>query len=135
VQRDFVSVHVKVHPGGWTEKLKAYLELMNPQKRYPFELQHYDEKGEPAAGKHLGPDGLPLLRLDGPHAAPAQHYDEYEHVMLVGAGIGLTPASAIIRSVLKYKWKKVRGRHGRRSPVRRPLWSARRSTRSCSLQR
>jgi hypothetical protein len=44
--------------------------------------------------------------VDGPHAAPAQHYSTYDHVMMIGAGIGLTPSCSVLRSVLKYKWKK-----------------------------
>ncbi len=35
-------------------------------------------------GKYLGPTGKPLLLVDGPHAAPSQHYDEYPVVMLIG---------------------------------------------------
>ena len=54
----------------------------------------------------MGPDGTQLLRIDGPHTAPAQHYGTYHTVMLVGAGIGLTPSAAIIRAILRYKWKK-----------------------------
>ena len=29
-QEDFVSVHIRIHKGGWTEKLKDYLEIFNP---------------------------------------------------------------------------------------------------------
>ena len=57
-------------------------------------------------GKLLGIDGLPLLRVDGPHAAPTQHFDEYDCCMVIGAGIGLTPVSSILRGVTQYKWKK-----------------------------
>lgn len=65
-----------------------------------------DERGQVVPGKDRGVDGRPLLRVDGPHAAPSQHYDDYSCSMVVGAGIGMTPAAAIIRAVLKYKWKK-----------------------------
>ena len=51
------------------------------------------------------PHTRPLLLLDGPHAAPSQHYDEYKVCMVVGAGIGLTPCNSILRAVLKYKWR------------------------------
>ena len=33
-----VSVHIRVHSGGWTDKLKSYLELMNPSKQYPLQV-------------------------------------------------------------------------------------------------
>ena len=38
-----------------------------------------------------GIDNNPILRVDGPHAAPTMHYDNYDDVMIIGAGIGLTP--------------------------------------------
>jgi NADPH oxidase len=49
---------------------------------------------------------MDLLRVDGPHSAPSEHYDKYETVMVVGAGIGLTPCASILRAVTKYKWKR-----------------------------
>eukprot|EP00742_Colponemidia_sp_Colp-10_P007701 GILJ01008301.1.p1 GENE.GILJ01008301.1~~GILJ01008301.1.p1 ORF type:complete len:952 (+),score=132.75 GILJ01008301.1:36-2891(+) len=103
---DFISVHIKIVKGGWTEKLKDYLNMMNPKREYPFELTHRDDKGRLVRGKYLGPDGRPILRVDGPYAAPAQHYAEFRTVMLVGAGIGLTPSASILKSTLKYKWRK-----------------------------
>jgi hypothetical protein len=47
----------------------------------------------------------------------AQHYGTYHTTMLVGAGIGLTPSAAIIRAILRYKWKKGY------KPVRGWAWS------------
>ena len=75
---DYVSVHIKCHPGGWTEKLKDMLEEMNPKRDYPFVLSRRNKKGELVVGKNLDVDGRPLLLLDGPHAAPSQHFDEYK---------------------------------------------------------
>jgi NAD(P)H-flavin reductase len=69
-------------------------------------MSHIDGDGRRQRGKYLGPDGQALICVDGPHAAPAQHYSVYSEVMLVGAGIGLTPAAAIIQAVLRHKWKK-----------------------------
>lgn len=57
-------------------------------------------------GRHQGPNGQPILRVDGPHSAPAEHYCNYGTVMLVGAGIGLTPCASILASLTKYRWKK-----------------------------
>ena len=53
-----------------------------------------------------GVDGKRLLRIDGPHSSPSQHFDAYHHTMLVGAGIGMTPCASILRGALKYKWRK-----------------------------
>lgn len=57
-------------------------------------------------GKSHGPDGQQLLRVDGPHSAPAQAYASYRGVLLVGSGIGVTPAAAIAKAILRYKWKR-----------------------------
>ena len=45
---------------------------------------------------------MQLLKIDGPHAAPAQCYAAYHAVVLVGAGIGVTPFSSILKSVMRY---------------------------------
>ena len=124
----FVSLHIKVWPGGWTEKLKNYLELMNPNDSYPMTFTRRDEYvrvvfenitfyylhrtrnshfehnryGAQKLGKILGPDNKPLIRIDGPHASPSQHYDEYKTLMLVGVGVGMTPCASILRGILLY---------------------------------
>ncbi|GBG31984.1 NADPH oxidase 5 [Hondaea fermentalgiana] len=108
-----VTLHIRVQAeGSWTHQLCQRFRSMagSPNasngKDFSLYLSHLDSQGVQQRGKHLGPDGLPLIQVDGPHAAPAQHYFEYDEVMLVGAGIGLTPSSAIIQSVLRHKWKK-----------------------------
>jgi ferredoxin-NADP reductase len=111
----FVSLHIRVmEKGTWTYKAKEYFKLLSGARPKPegaddsfvLNLTHFDNNGMAQAGKHLGPDGLPLISINGPTAAPAQHYEKYSQVMLIGAGIGLTPCSSIIKSILKYKWKK-----------------------------
>ncbi|CAE7678502.1 noxA, partial [Symbiodinium sp. KB8] len=89
---DSITLHIRIHKGGWTERLKDYLNLFNPRGTYPLFLYRRNEKGQLIPGKDRGPDGKQLLRVDGPHAAPAQAYVGYSTVMLVGAGIGLTPS-------------------------------------------
>ena len=87
---------------------------------------HYDAAGRKQKGLFNGPDGYPLLRVDGPYASPTQVYSTYRDIILVGSGIGLTPSASILRrygflvvcsfsysksipffkiSVLRYKWK------------------------------
>ena len=99
IHKDFVSCHIKIIPGGWTERLKNYFEDMNPGQAYPFHLTHIDEKGQRQTGKLLGVDGQQLLCVDGPHSSPSQHYDSYRRCMVVGAGIGMTPCASILRCV------------------------------------
>ena len=99
IHKDFVSCHIKIIPGGWTERLKNYFETMNPGQAYPFDLTRIDEKGQRQTGKLLGVDGKQLLCVDGPHSSPSQHYDSYRRCMVVGAGIGMTPCASILRCV------------------------------------
>ena len=99
-------------PGGWTERLQRYMELLNPnpsraaKTKFAYTLDRVDREGRRVAGKYLGPDGKPLIRVDGPHSAPAVHYTEYNSVLLVGAGCGLTPMISIMRAAVRYKWAK-----------------------------
>ncbi len=110
----WVSAHIRIIPGGWTEKLLRYFSAMagrdinedDLKSELSLTLKRRDAKGELLLGKDRGIDGKPLLLVDGPHAAPAQHYGMFDHVMMIGAGIGLTPSCSVLRSVLKYKWKK-----------------------------
>ena len=89
---DFVSCHIKVHaaapgePPTWTQALKDYLEMMAPRRDYPFHFTRRDDRGELLLGRARGPDLGQILRVDGPHAAPAMHYDKYGSVLVVGAG-------------------------------------------------
>jgi NADPH oxidase 2 len=47
------------------------------------------------------------LRVDGPYGSAAEEVDDYDVVVLVGAGIGVTPFASIIRTlVLKSQQKK-----------------------------
>ena len=109
---DFVSIHVKVHglddlvARSWTRKFKEYVELLNPVSDFPFYFNSRDQRGDVQIGKLNGPDGLQLIRIDGPHSAPAEHYVNYNTVMLIGAGIGLTPCASILTALTKYRWKK-----------------------------
>jgi NAD(P)H-flavin reductase len=106
-KNDFMSVHIRImSKGGWTDRLKTYFEDMNPTGKYPFDLLSLDSSGKQVVGKKCGIDGQPFLKMDGPHAAPCQHYQDYKASIIVGAGIGLTPVSSIMRATLLYKWKK-----------------------------
>lgn len=58
----------------------------------------------------LGPDGQQILQIDGPHSAPTQHVSEYDHVMIVGGGIGCTPLSSTLKSVVQHKWRYYMGK-------------------------
>ncbi|KAJ2716733.1 hypothetical protein H4R19_000473 [Coemansia spiralis] len=42
---------------------------------------------------------LPTIMIDGPYGAPTQQVFDYEHVVLVGGGIGVTPMSSVLKSL------------------------------------
>lgn len=112
VKDDTISLHIRIQKdGSWTSRLKNYFSMMARPRmmgkdgRFELIFTHYDQNGQVQGGKYLGPDGTPLILIDGPHAAPAQHYSEYAEAMIIGAGIGLTPVSSIMKAVLRQKWK------------------------------
>lgn len=108
-----VTVHIRVQGlKSWTRRLMNYFSLMTHSSMrkadgsFLLELYHYNSMGIIEPGKYLGADGVPLISIDGPHSAPAQQYVFYQEVMLVGAGIGLTPSSSILKAICRHKWKK-----------------------------
>lgn len=109
---DYISLHIRVHglddPYAltWTRRLKEYFELMNPAGNFPLYFNHRDARGDISIGRLVGPDGQQILRVHGPHSAPAEHYVNYGTVMIIGAGIGLTPCASILSSLLRYRWRK-----------------------------
>ena len=61
--------------------------------------------GFPIAGAPLERINLPIFKVDGPHSAPCQHISEFRDVILVGAGIGLTPFASTLCSLIDHKWR------------------------------
>ncbi len=87
--------------------MKEYFELLCPGRSFPFYFTRRDHRGDLQLGREKTPDGLmPIIKVDGPHSAPAEHYSSYGTVMLVGAGIGLTPCASILTALTRYRWKK-----------------------------
>ncbi|KAJ2356767.1 hypothetical protein GGF43_001865 [Coemansia sp. RSA 2618] len=46
---------------------------------------------------------LPAIFIDGPYTAPSEHFFDYKVGVLIAAGIGVTPAAAILRSIY-FRW-------------------------------
>jgi hypothetical protein len=109
---DYVSVHIKVHgldepkAKSWTRKFKEYVEMLAGRQKFPFYFYRRDNRGDISIGLLNGPDGQPVIRVDGPHSAPSEHYSSYNTCMVIGAGIGLTPCASILTALTKYRWKK-----------------------------
>ncbi|CAF0939291.1 unnamed protein product [Didymodactylos carnosus] len=71
-EEDFISVHIR-SCGNWTKQLAERL------KNYPQDI--------------------PNISVDGPYGAPADDCFNYDSVILVGAGIGVTPYAAILKHI------------------------------------
>jgi NADPH oxidase len=77
---DYISVHIRIL-GDWTEGLgKA--------------IGYYDKDGQEPPSKEM-----PRFLVDGPYGTPSQEVFDYENVVLVGAGIGVTPFASILKAM------------------------------------
>jgi len=104
-QEKTITIHIRTcGAGSWTQELCDYILKMGQQNVTYFSLDRPGPFGK-EAGKVLGPDGNPILRIDAPHSAPTQHVGEYNVVMVIGAGIGVTPVSSTLKSIVYFKWK------------------------------
>ncbi|KAJ3178698.1 hypothetical protein HDU85_005101 [Gaertneriomyces sp. JEL0708] len=90
-EEGFVSVHIRV-VGDWTKKVASELGCYN------------------VLGSKTPTMKLPTIRVDGPYGAPAEDFYNYEVAVLVSAGIGVTPAASLLKSV----WY----RYYRKAPMR-----------------
>ncbi|RCV30200.1 hypothetical protein SETIT_6G075000v2 [Setaria italica] len=89
-----VSVHIRTK-ADWTKRLKDdFVKNCRPPIDGKSGLLRADfSKGKSNAS-------CPKLFMDGPYDAPAQDYQEYDVVLLIGLGIGATPLISIIKDVL-----------------------------------
>ncbi|RLN91171.1 hypothetical protein BBJ28_00012044 [Nothophytophthora sp. Chile5] len=95
----FLSLHIQ-KAGDWTEALYDQLGALKET--------HEDSQMEAQGNTMLSP--YPAIYLDGPIGAPAQDYARYREVVLIGAGIGVTPFASILRSIL-HQWESYRCPH------------------------
>eukprot|EP00268_Persea_americana_P025912 TRINITY_DN2524_c2_g2_i1.p1 TRINITY_DN2524_c2_g2~~TRINITY_DN2524_c2_g2_i1.p1 ORF type:complete len:631 (+),score=65.01 TRINITY_DN2524_c2_g2_i1:43-1893(+) len=98
---DYLSIHIRTL-GDWTSKLKAvFSEACRPPTGDQSGLLRADGNSSPR---------LPRLLIDGPYGAPAQDYQNYDVLLLVGLGIGATPLISILKDVLFHiKQKEMEG--------------------------
>ncbi|MES1907663.1 MAG: hypothetical protein MHM6MM_000739 [Cercozoa sp. M6MM] len=101
---DSVTLHIRVmKEGSWTAQVEDFFRLMGPIDATTLELKRHTKDGL-LPGQITGPDGRPILRVDGPHSAPTQHVRSYKSAMIVGAGIGVTPLCSTLKSIVHYTW-------------------------------
>jgi len=110
-QNETVTLHIRnMGENSWTDQLQTYMKALAPMankgrsdKNFYF-ISHLNGKGERVPQVN-GPDGKPIIQIDGPHAAPTQHIAEYDRVMVIGSGIGVTPLRASLESVIHHRFK------------------------------
>jgi len=93
-EEDYISVHIRV-VGDFTSALA---------KAVGCDFDSKDTKD--AGGKVVGTDTnppinrvLPRVMVDGPFGSASEDFFKYETVLLVGAGIGVTPFASILKSI------------------------------------
>jgi len=79
---DFLSLHIRV-VGDWTGEL--WKTLVEGSDKAAF------------LNTPTGPDGLPVIQIDGPFGTAAGEIEKYNYAILVGAGIGVTPFASILK--------------------------------------
>jgi len=101
----FVSLHI-ICVGDWTN---ALLELCAGTDT-GFQMMEVVSVAATADTKKTGDDAQMhvgrvvkasnlAIRLDGPFSAPTQSWCQYEVIVLVGAGVGVTPFSSVLRTI------------------------------------
>ncbi|KAF8153067.1 NADPH oxidase [Crassisporium funariophilum] len=102
-EEDYISVHIRV-AGDFTTELAKAVGCDFPAKG---DKGAKGGKGEaPAGGKIVGTNTnpplnrtLPRVMVDGPFGSASEDFLNYETVLLVGAGIGVTPFASILKSI------------------------------------
>jgi len=82
---DYVSVHIRV-VGDWTGALAGFL---NPEKKTGLLLENLSSTQQ----------GEAILTIDGPFGAAAEEAFQFKTVLLIGAGIGVTPYASILKNI------------------------------------
>lgn len=101
-EENYISVHIRV-AGDFTTALAKAVGCDFPQKGD----KKSDKKGDvPSGGKVVGTNTnppfnrtLPRVMVDGPFGSASEDFLNYEVVLLVGAGIGVTPFASILKSI------------------------------------
>ncbi|KAH0581050.1 hypothetical protein H2248_012188 [Termitomyces sp. 'cryptogamus'] len=96
-EEDYISVHIRV-VGDFTRALAQAVGC-------DFETRHKDSKdtaGSKVVGTAVNPPlnrTLPRVMVDGPFGSASEDFFKFETVLLVGAGIGVTPFASILKSI------------------------------------
>ena len=94
-ERDVFSVHIRSGKDmDWTSNLRDsfFKRELKEGQRLPIKKSF----------SSLNPCPL-TVAVDGPFSTATQQFVDYNHVLLVGAGIGVTPFASILKAVLERK--------------------------------
>jgi len=99
-EEDYISVHIRV-VGDFTTDLAKAVGCDFPADGVK------EPKGDiPAGGKVVGTNtnhprvaNLPRVMIDGPFGSASEGFLNFETVLLIGAGIGVTPFASILKSI------------------------------------
>ncbi|WVW78713.1 hypothetical protein I302_100673 [Kwoniella bestiolae CBS 10118] len=92
-EEDYISVHIRC-VGNWTN---AFAKALGAN----FDAKTTKEE-EANGGKVVtAPTNkvLPRVMVDGPFGSASEDFTKYETILLVGAGIGVTPFASILKSI------------------------------------
>lgn len=97
-EEDYISVHIRV-AGDWTTAMSKAVGC-------EFKKKKGEKGGDDAGGKVVGTSAkpplnrtLPRVMVDGPFGTASEDFLNFETVLLVGAGIGVTPFASILKSI------------------------------------
>ncbi|CAH7685782.1 NADPH oxidase [Phakopsora pachyrhizi] len=98
----YISIHVR-QVGDFTREVGERLGA-TPQLTATLGNTPEDTYGDPNDSDFLDittlrSRDLPTIRIDGPYGAPAQDVFKCEVAVLIGAGIGVTPFSSILKNI------------------------------------
>jgi NADPH oxidase 2 len=94
-EEDYISVHIRV-TGDFTSALAKAVGCDFDKDK------EKKEKGAVVVGTATNPPlnrVLPRVMVDGPFGSASEDFLNYETVLLVGAGIGVTPFASILKSI------------------------------------
>lgn len=99
-EEDYISIHIRV-VGDFTQTLSRALGCdIDIEKKE--NKGGGDEKGAKVVGTQVNPPLnkiLPRIMVDGPFGSASEDFANYETVLLVGAGIGVTPFASILKTI------------------------------------
>lgn len=100
-EEDYVSVHIRV-VGDFTRDLAKVLGCDFDKKGGEKGEKGEKDSGGKVVSTNVSPPlnrVLPRIMVDGPFGSASEDFLKYETVLLVGAGIGVTPFASILKSI------------------------------------